>query len=90
MLKNAYLPIYGAISNILVIRMDQLTETEEGIAQAVIKGDINFKRDPWPRVSKDAKNLVKGMLEQNPYERLTVEEALGMHFTLVYMYINFK
>ncbi|GJY14747.1 calcium-dependent protein kinase 24-like protein [Tanacetum coccineum] len=51
-------------------------ETEEGIAQAVIKGDINFKRDPWPRVSEDAKSLVKGMLEQNPYERLTVEEAL--------------
>ncbi|GKC68660.1 calcium-dependent protein kinase 24-like protein [Tanacetum coccineum] len=73
---NARVPIYGASSNILVIRMEQLTETEEGIAQAVIKGDINFKRDPWPRVSEDAKSLVKGMLEQNPYERLTVEEAL--------------
>lgn len=55
-------------------------ETEEGIAQAIIKGDINFRRDPWPRVSEDAKNLVKGMLNPNPYERLTVEEALSNHW----------
>ncbi|KAI3716463.1 hypothetical protein L1987_67361 [Smallanthus sonchifolius] len=51
-------------------------ETEEGIAQAIIKGDINFIRDPWQRVSEDAKKLIKGMLDQNPYDRLTVEEAL--------------
>ncbi|KAJ0787571.1 putative protein kinase CAMK-CDPK family [Helianthus annuus] len=53
-------------------------ETEEGIAQAIIKGDINFIRDPWQRVSEDAKTLIKGMLDQNPDDRLTVEEALGM------------
>ncbi|KAJ9555419.1 hypothetical protein OSB04_010033 [Centaurea solstitialis] len=57
-------------------------ETEEGIAQAIIKGDINYRRDPWPRVSEDAKNLVKSMLNPNPYERLTVEEALGNHWIL--------
>ncbi|KAL7595994.1 hypothetical protein Lser_V15G29437 [Lactuca serriola] len=53
-----------------------VTETEEGIAQAIIKGDINFERDPWPRVSEDAINIIRGMLDQNPYDRLTVEEVL--------------
>ncbi|PWA39666.1 EF-hand domain pair, Serine/threonine protein kinase, striated muscle-specific [Artemisia annua] len=51
-------------------------ETEEGIAQAIIKGDINFQRDPWPRVSDDAKYLVKGMLESNASKRFTVEQVL--------------
>ncbi|KZV34824.1 calcium-dependent protein kinase 24-like [Dorcoceras hygrometricum] len=51
-------------------------ETEEGIAHAIVKGELVFERDPWPKVSEDAKNLVKGMLEPNPYSRLTVEEVL--------------
>lgn len=55
------------------------TETEEGIAQAIIKGDINFRRDPWPRVSDDAKYLVKGMLESNASKRFTVEQVLSMY-----------
>ncbi|KAF7132189.1 hypothetical protein RHSIM_Rhsim09G0028900 [Rhododendron simsii] len=52
-------------------------DTEEGIAQAIIRTKIDFERDPWPRVSKDAKELVKGMLNPNPSIRMTVEEALG-------------
>lgn len=56
------------------------TETEEGIAHAIVKGTIDFNRDPWPRVSDEAKDLVKGMLDPNPYNRLTVEEVLGKYF----------
>ncbi|CAK9141651.1 unnamed protein product [Ilex paraguariensis] len=52
------------------------TETEEGIAQAIVRCNIDFERDPWPKVSDDAKDLVKGMLEPNPYSRMTVEEVL--------------
>ncbi|KAG8375932.1 hypothetical protein BUALT_Bualt09G0010400 [Buddleja alternifolia] len=52
-------------------------ETEEGIAQAIVHGGIDFERDPWPKISEDAKQLVKGMLDPNPYTRLTVEEVLG-------------
>lgn len=55
------------------------TETEEGIAHAIVKGTIDFNRDPWPRVSDEAKDLVKGMLDANPYNRFTVEEVLGKH-----------
>ncbi|GAB2294160.1 Calcium-dependent protein kinase 24 [Dionaea muscipula] len=51
-------------------------ETEEGIAHAIVKGVIDFERDPWPRVSEEAKDLVKSMLDQNPYSRLSVKEVL--------------
>lgn len=55
------------------------TETEEGIAHAIVRGKIDFERDPWPKVSKEAKELVKNMLDPNPYNRLTLEEVLGMY-----------
>ncbi|KAK4795462.1 hypothetical protein SAY86_013456 [Trapa natans] len=51
-------------------------ETEEGIAHAIVGGEINFERDPWPKVSEDAKDLVKCMLDPNPYSRFTVQEVL--------------
>lgn len=51
-------------------------ETEEGIAQAVVKSVVDFERDPWPRVSNEAKDLVRNMLDPNPYNRLTVQEVL--------------
>lgn len=53
-------------------------ESEEGIAHAIVRGNIDFERDPWPKVSKEAKELVMGMLDPNPYSRMTVEEVLGM------------
>lgn len=53
-------------------------ESEEGIAHAIVRGNIDFERDPWPKVSKEAKELVVGMLDPNPYNRMTVEEVLGM------------
>ncbi|PHU29944.1 hypothetical protein BC332_02037 [Capsicum chinense] len=52
-------------------------ETEEGIARAIVKGTIDFNRYPWPRVSDEAKDLLKGMLDANPYNRFTVEEVLA-------------
>lgn len=64
------------------------TETEEGIAHAIVKGTIDFNRDPWPRVSDEAKDLVKGMLDANPYNRFTVEEVLGKHALLHSMFIS--
>ncbi|XP_022722444.1 calcium-dependent protein kinase 24-like [Durio zibethinus] len=51
-------------------------DTEEGIAHAIIKGNIDFERDPWPKVSDKAKDLVKSMLDPNPYSRMTVQDVL--------------
>lgn len=51
-------------------------ESDEGIARAIVKSVIDFERDPWPKVSDNAKDLVRRMLDPNPYTRLTAEEVL--------------
>ncbi|KAM3288733.1 calcium-dependent protein kinase 32-like [Capsicum chacoense] len=51
-------------------------ETEQGVAQAIIRSVVNFKRDPWPKVSDNAKDLVKRMLNPDPSKRLTAQEVL--------------
>lgn len=55
-------------------------ETEQGVAQAIIRSVIDFKRDPWPLVSDNAKDLVKKMLNPDPKQRLTAQEVLGIVF----------
>ncbi|GJN11326.1 hypothetical protein PR202_ga29507 [Eleusine coracana subsp. coracana] len=45
-------------------------------AQAIIRSVIDFKRDPWPRVSDNAKDLVRGMLNPDPKRRLTAQQVL--------------
>ena len=52
-------------------------ETEQGVAQAIIRSVIDFKRDPWPKVSDNAKDLVRKMLNPDPKRRLTAQEVLG-------------
>ncbi|PNX88845.1 calcium-dependent protein kinase 8-like protein, partial [Trifolium pratense] len=51
-------------------------ETEKGVSQAIIDYAVDFKRDPWPHVSDNAKDLVKKMLDPNPERRLTAQEVL--------------
>ncbi|KAI5067102.1 hypothetical protein GOP47_0017630 [Adiantum capillus-veneris] len=51
-------------------------ETEQGVAQAILRGVIDFKRDPWPVVSDRAKSLVQQMLEPDPKRRLTAQQVL--------------
>lgn len=51
-------------------------ETEQGVAQAIIRSVVDFKRDPWPKVSDSAKDLVRKMLNPIPGQRLTAQEVL--------------
>ncbi|XP_077213891.1 calcium-dependent protein kinase 3-like isoform X2 [Tasmannia lanceolata] len=51
-------------------------ESEQGVAQAILRGLIDFKRDPWPSISETAKNLVRQMLEPDPKLRLTAKQVL--------------
>lgn len=48
------------------------------MAQAILRGNIDFKREPWPNVSDNAKDLVRHMLEPDPKLRLTAKQVLGM------------
>nr|WDD38933.1 calcium-dependent protein kinase-like protein [Fagopyrum tataricum] len=51
-------------------------ETEQGVARAIIRSVIDFRRDPWPKVSDNAKDLVRKMLEPDPKLRLTAQDVL--------------
>ncbi|CAN6349245.1 unnamed protein product [Urochloa humidicola] len=51
-------------------------ETDEGIAQAIIRSNIDFEREPWPKVSENAKDLVRKMLDPSAYSRLTAQQVL--------------
>ncbi|KAJ7521642.1 hypothetical protein O6H91_19G062400 [Diphasiastrum complanatum] len=51
-------------------------ETEQGVAQAILRGSLDFRRDPWPKVSENAKSLVRQMLNPDPKTRLTAQQVL--------------
>ncbi|XP_004508790.1 calcium-dependent protein kinase 10 [Cicer arietinum] len=51
-------------------------ETEQGVALAILRGVLDFKREPWPQISDSAKSLVRQMLEPDPKKRLTAEQVL--------------
>ncbi|KAL4583127.1 hypothetical protein LXL04_007691 [Taraxacum kok-saghyz] len=52
------------------------THTISGNQQKIIRSVVDFKRDPWPKVSDTAKDLVKKMLNPDPNSRLTAQEVL--------------
>uniref|UniRef100_A0A453BM06 non-specific serine/threonine protein kinase n=1 Tax=Aegilops tauschii subsp. strangulata TaxID=200361 RepID=A0A453BM06_AEGTS len=51
-------------------------ESEQGIFEQVLQGDLDFSSEPWPSISKSAKDLVRKMLNRDPGKRLTAHEAL--------------
>ncbi|KAK1310566.1 Calcium-dependent protein kinase 2 [Acorus calamus] len=51
-------------------------ETEQGIFEQVLKGDLDFESDPWPSISNSAKDLVRRMLVRDPKKRLTAHQVL--------------
>lgn len=72
--KFCYLVINGYIIYI---------ETEQGIFEQVLQGDLDFSSDPWPNISEDAKDLVRRMLIRDPKRRLTAHEVLCKSCLLV-------
>ncbi|EER90764.1 hypothetical protein BDA96_01G065100 [Sorghum bicolor] len=51
-------------------------ESEQGIFEQVLKGELDFSSEPWPSISESAKDLVRKMLIRDPKKRLTAHEAL--------------
>ncbi|CAN1749221.1 Calcium-dependent protein kinase 30 [Linum perenne] len=51
-------------------------ESEQRVAIAILRGVLNFKREPWSRISQSAKSLVQQMLEPDPSKRLTARQVL--------------
>lgn len=54
-----------------------VADTEQGVALAILRGVIDFNREPWPQISENAKSLVRQMLEPDPGKRLTATQVLG-------------
>ncbi|THU55826.1 hypothetical protein C4D60_Mb11t10710 [Musa balbisiana] len=51
-------------------------ESEQGVAQAILRSVIDFKREPWPKVSDSAKDLVRHMLDPDPKQRFTAQQVI--------------
>lgn len=51
-------------------------ETEKGIFDAILEGEIDFESKPWPSISNSAKDLVRKMLTQDPKKRITAAQVL--------------
>ncbi|GLT93377.1 hypothetical protein SLE2022_111730 [Rubroshorea leprosula] len=51
-------------------------ESEQGIFEQVLHGELDFDSDPWPSISEGAKDLVRKMLVRDPRRRLTAYEVL--------------
>ena len=51
-------------------------ETEKQIFQAVLKGHVDFKSNPWPRISSNAKDLIMKCLVPAP-KRSTAADLLS-------------
>ncbi|XP_010558242.1 PREDICTED: calcium-dependent protein kinase 1-like isoform X2 [Tarenaya hassleriana] len=51
-------------------------ETEQGIFEQILHGDVDFTSDPWPSISESAKDLVRKMLVRDPNRRLTAHQVL--------------
>lgn len=54
-----------------------LTESENEIFNAILRGHVDFSSDPWPSISPSAKDLVRKMLNSDPKQRITAYEVLN-------------
>jgi calcium-dependent protein kinase len=60
----------------LILLLISRAESEQGIFEQVLKGELDFSTEPWPSISDSAKDLVRKMLIRDPKKRLTAHEAL--------------
>lgn len=58
-------------------------ETEKGIFEEIIKGEIDFESQPWPSISESAKDLVRKLLTMDPRKRISAAQALGNNVHLI-------
>ncbi|KAJ3689967.1 hypothetical protein LUZ61_019131 [Rhynchospora tenuis] len=51
-------------------------ETEKGIYDAILHGELDLISIPWPSISNAAKDLIRKMLTKDPRRRITAPQAL--------------
>ncbi|EAY76207.1 hypothetical protein OsI_04143 [Oryza sativa Indica Group] len=75
-LKRSYGP-EADIWSVGVILYILLCESEHGIFNSILRGQVDFTSDPWPRISASAKDLVRKMLNSDPKKRISAYEVLN-------------
>lgn len=58
-----------------------------GMKKRIRTGQFNFPNPEWENVSKDAKDLIKGMLNVDPAKRLAIDQVMKNNWIAV---INMK
>jgi phosphorylase kinase gamma subunit len=53
------------------------SQVHEQIVEQIIAGEYNLNGRRWKQISSQVKDVVKNLLVVDPYERLTVDEALS-------------
>uniref|UniRef100_A0A0D9V6X4 non-specific serine/threonine protein kinase n=1 Tax=Leersia perrieri TaxID=77586 RepID=A0A0D9V6X4_9ORYZ len=56
---------------------EHINESEHGIFNSILRGQVDFTSDPWPRISASAKDLVRKMLNSDPKKRISAYEVLN-------------
>eukprot|EP01024_Parvocaulis_polyphysoides_P007797 TRINITY_DN12295_c0_g1_i4.p1 TRINITY_DN12295_c0_g1~~TRINITY_DN12295_c0_g1_i4.p1 ORF type:complete len:538 (+),score=105.98 TRINITY_DN12295_c0_g1_i4:568-2181(+) len=51
-------------------------ENEQQIFNSILKGHLDLESDPWPKISQEAKDCVKQMLQRDPQKRATADQIL--------------
>ncbi|KAG9130960.1 hypothetical protein Leryth_006733 [Lithospermum erythrorhizon] len=51
-------------------------ESEQGIFEQVLRGELDLVSEPWPTISDSAKDLVRKMLDRDVKKRITAHEVL--------------
>ncbi|KMZ60008.1 hypothetical protein ZOSMA_62G00480 [Zostera marina] len=75
----------GVILYILLSGCPPFTsDKNEYIIPEILYASLDFRRNPWPRVSRSAKDLVKRMLDRNIAKRLTSQQVLDHPWILQY------
>ena len=47
-----------------------------GMKKRIRSGQYEFPNPEWEKVSKDAKDLIRGMLKTDPHQRLTIDDVI--------------
>ena len=51
-------------------------QTEQGIFDAILQGALDLDSAPWPKISSEAKELIRAMLNPDPKKRLSATQVL--------------
>ncbi|KAE8683689.1 Calcium-dependent protein kinase 3 [Hibiscus syriacus] len=66
----------GQVTPSVVVSPTFQPKSENAIFTAILRGHLDFTSSPWPKISHQAKDLVKKMLTLDPRQRLTAVQVL--------------